>query len=113
MTGKQACHHSDEVDRQRAFGDLSRTEIDRGAQVQQEPGVDVTILVVVTDIGSLLAGRDIPVDMTDIVVVLVFTQIRQVQSMTAEKRPVIAVQQPVQSLDNGPLETPQEVLSQP
>jgi hypothetical protein len=69
--------------------------------------------VEVPDVRDLQARSHVPVDVPDVVVVLVFTQIGQVEALAAEERPVVAVQEPVQPFDHRPFEPPQEVLSQP
>ena len=54
---------------------------------------------------------DVPIDVTDIVVILVFAQIGKIQPETAKQGLVIAMKQPVQATNHGPLQSPQDVLS--
>ena len=89
---------------------VSRAEIDRRAQVEQEPGGDLAVLVVVAHVGRLQARGDVPVDVAHVVVVLVFAQVGEVEAEAAEQRAVVALQQAVEPADHRPLEPPQELL---
>ena len=53
---------------------------------------------------------DVPIDVTDIVVILVLAQIGEIQPETAKQGLVIAMQQPVQATNHGPLQATQDVL---
>jgi hypothetical protein len=58
----------------------------------------------------LQARRDVPVDVTHIVLILVLAQIREIESEAAKERTVIAVKQAVEPADNRPFEPAQNVL---
>ncbi len=90
-----------------------RAEIDRRAQVEQEPGGDLPVLVVLPHVGDRQAGGDVPVDVADIVVNLVFAQVGEVQPEPAEERPVVALQQPVETAEDRPLEPREDLLRIP
>jgi hypothetical protein len=68
----------------------------------------IPILVVHPDIGGLKTRGDVPVDVPDIIVILVFAQVGQIQPESAKERPVVAVQQAVQTADHGPLQAQQD-----
>jgi hypothetical protein len=61
--------------------------------------------------GRLQTRGDVPVDVTDIIVILVFAQIGQIEPETTKQGLVIAVKQPVQATNHGPLQSPQYVFS--
>jgi hypothetical protein len=48
--------------------------------------------------------------MANVVVVLVFTQVREVQAEASKKRPVVALQQPVETAHHRPLEPTEDRL---
>jgi hypothetical protein len=110
---EQARQHRDEVGRHRALAHLARAEVHRGREVEQEPGADVAVLVVLAHVGRLQARGDVPVDVAHIVVVLVLPQVGEVQAKSPEKRSVVAVQQAVEPTDHRPLEFFQELLKFP
>ena len=109
-TRQEARQHGDEVRGNGALAHVLRAEVHRRAQVQQEPGVDFAILVVLADVGRLQARGDVPVYVPDVVVILVFAQVGEVEPEPAEKGPVIAVQQPVETADHRPFEPLQDEL---
>ena len=89
---------------------LTRAEIDRGAQVQQEPGGHLAVFGEHAHVRRLHARRDVPVDVAHVVVVLVFAQVRQVQAGAAHQRAVVALQQAVQAADHRPFQAAQHML---
>ena len=58
----------------------------------------------------LQARGDVPVDVADVVVVLVFAQVRQVEPGAAHQRAVVALQQAVEPADDRPFEPAQRAL---
>ncbi len=110
VTREQPREHGDELRRHRALFYLLGPEVDRGAQVQQEPRGNFALLVELAHVGRLQPRGDVPVDMPDVVVILVLAQIGEVEPVAAEQRPVIAVQQPVEPPDDRPLETAQDAF---
>ncbi len=107
---EQAREHGDELDRERLLANFLGAEIDRGAQVEQEPRGDLALLVVLAHVRRLQPRGDVPVDVADVVVILVFTQVRQVEPGAAEQRPVVAVEQSVEPADDRPLEPPEDAI---
>src|SRR5215467_12854581 len=87
------------------------TEIHRWAQIQQKPCRNFTVFVVNPDMGRLQTRSDVPVDVTDIVVILILAQFRQIQTETAKQSLVVAMKQPIQTTNYGPLQSPQDVFS--
>jgi hypothetical protein len=55
------------------------------------------------DIGRLHARRDIPIDVPNIVVRLIFPQVGQLQPCTPEQGFVISLQQAIEPTKNRPL----------
>jgi hypothetical protein len=85
-------------------------EIDRWAQVEQEPRRDLAILHELADVRRVHSGRDIPVDGTDVVAVLVFAEIGEVQALAPEQAPVVALEQAVEPADDLPVEPLEDAL---
>src|SRR5215510_4927297 len=86
-------------------------EIHGRAQVQQKPRRNFTVFIVHPDMGRLQTRSDVPVDVTDIVVILILAQFGQIQTETAKQSLVVAMKQPVQTTNHGPLQSPQDVFS--
>jgi hypothetical protein len=55
---------------------FARTEVDGRAQVDKEPGRHLSVFGEDSHVRNLQAGSDVPVDMADVVVMLVFAQVR-------------------------------------
>ncbi len=96
--------HRHEVGGDRLLLDIRRTEVDRRTQVEQEPGGDLALLVEFAHIGGLQPRRDVPVDVPDVIVILIFAQIGEIEPEAAEECPVVAVQQAVEAAQHRPLE---------
>jgi hypothetical protein len=69
---------------------------------------DFAILVVLADVRRGQPCGDVPVDVADVVVVLVLADVGEVEPEPAEQRPVVALQQAVEPTDHRPLEPPQQ-----
>ena len=110
VAGQEPRQHGDEFGGDRPLLNMG-AEIHGRAQVQQEPRRNFAVFIVNPDIGRLQTRSDVPVDVTDIVVILVFAQIRQVQPKTAKQSLVIAMKQPIQATNHSPLQSPQDVFS--
>src|SRR5207249_7797684 len=110
VTGQEPRQHGDEFGRHETLLDMG-AEIHRRAQVQQEPRRNFSIFIVHPDIGCQETRGDVPIDVTDIVVILVLAQIGQIQPETAKQSLIIAMKQPVQPANDGPLQSPQYGLS--
>ena len=61
-------------------------EVDRRAEVEQEPGRDLAVLVVLADVRHGRARGDVPVDRADVVAGLVLAQPGEVHAGTPEQR---------------------------
>src|SRR6201999_3930595 len=66
LAGEKARHDGREFGKALALADVAGAKIDRGTEVEQEPGGNLPILVIDADMGHLRAGGDVPVDMADI-----------------------------------------------
>ena len=100
--------HRDELGRDGALLDRLRAERDRRREIEQEPRGDLALLVVLADVRRLQPRRDVPVDMANVVVVDVLAQIGQIEPVAAKQRPVVAVEDAVETTDHRPLEAAQE-----
>ena len=112
VPGQQAGQRRDEVDQDRpllALG-VDRPEVDRRAQVEQEPGGDLAILVVLADVRRVHPGGDVPVDVPDVVAGLVLAQVGEVDAVAVEQAPVVALEQAVQPADDLPVEPLEDAL---
>jgi hypothetical protein len=107
VTTREGC---DEARGDRHLGDVGTAEVDAAREVEQEPGGEIAVLDVLAHVGLLQPCGDVPVDVAHIVVELVFAQVGEVDAGTAEERAVVALQQPVEATDDGPLEPPQQVV---
>ena len=110
VSRQQPRQNGHEIDGDGALLHPFGAETHRRAQVQQKPGGHVPVLVVHPHVRGLQPRRHIPVDMADVVVVLVFAQIGQVHTEPAEQAAVVAVEQTVQAADHGPLQPQQDLL---
>ncbi|HEY7828570.1 MAG TPA: hypothetical protein VIB99_10060 [Candidatus Limnocylindrales bacterium] len=52
------------------------------------------------DVGQVDPGRDVPVDVANIVARLVLAQVSQVDPIAVEQAPVLALEQPVEPADD-------------
>ena len=64
---------------------LRGPEVDRRAQVEQEPRGDLAILDVLADVRRVHPGGDVPVDVADVVTVLVLAQIGEVHAVAGNR----------------------------
>ena len=56
------------------------------------------------DVGRVHPGRDVPVDVADVVAGLVLAQVGEVDAVAVEQAPVVALEQPVEPADDLPVE---------
>ena len=89
---------------------VRRPEVDRRAQVEQEPGRDLAILDVLADVRRVHPRGDVPVDVADVVAVLVLAQVGEVHAVAAEQAPVVALEQAVEPADDLPVEALEDAL---
>ena len=83
---------------------IHAAEVDRGTEVEEEPGGDLAVLDVLADVWRVHPGGDVPVDGANVVPGLVFAQVHQIHAVAAEKAPVVALQDPVEPADDLPVE---------
>ena len=102
-------HEVDQHAALQAFG-LDGPEVDRRAQVEQEPGRDLAVLEELADVRHVHARGHVPVDVPDVVAVLVFAQVREVDALATEQGPVVALEQAVEPADDRPVEPLQDAL---
>ena len=105
VTGQEPRQQGDEFGGYRPLLHMG-AEIHRRTQIQQEPGRNFSIFIVHPDIRCQEPRGDVPIDVTDIVVILVLTQIGQIEPETAKQGLVVAMKQPVQTTNDGPLQSP-------
>ena len=101
-----------EVDQDRSLLALGgrRPEVDRRAQVEQEPGRDLAILDVLADVRRVHPRGDVPVDVADVVADLVLAQVGEVHAVAAEQAAVVALKQAVEPADDLPVEALEDAL---
>jgi hypothetical protein len=107
---EQPRQYRDQFGRQHAFAHAAGTEVDRRGKVDQEPGRDLAILLELTHVRRREPRGDVPVDVTHVVVQLVFAEVGEVEAEAAEQRAVIALQQAVEPAQHGPFEPPQQAI---
>ena len=83
---------------------LDGPEVDRRAEVEQEPGRDLAVLEELADVRRVHPGGDVPVDVADVVAVLVLAQVGEVDAVAPEQAPVVALEQAVEPADDRPVE---------
>jgi hypothetical protein len=94
---QQLGHHAYKIHHDLSLGLAVAAKVHRATQVQQKPRTDFAVFLVLPDKRRLHACRDIPIDVPDIVMRLVFTQVSQLQARTSEQGFVIALQQTIQT----------------
>ena len=99
---EQPRHYRDELGRNRQLLHLC-AEVDRRAQVEQKPADHFAIFVVLAHVRRLHPRGNVPIDIADVVVVLIFAQIREINAEPAKKRSIVALQQSVEATDHRPL----------
>ena len=85
MPGQYARHGSHEIDQHRTLLVVHCPEVHRGTQVEQEPGRDLPVFDVLPNVGRVHARRDIPVDIADVVLRLVFAQVGEVDAVAVKE----------------------------
>ena len=108
---EQLGHDAYKVHHHLPFGLVCTAKVHRATDVQQKPRADFTVFLVLAHKGCLHARGDIPVDVPDIVMGLVFAQVGQLQARTSEQGFVIALQQAVKTAQHRPLQLLKQCLS--
>src|SRR5438105_11690682 len=79
-------YHGDELDRQRLLLHLLGAEVHRGTQIEQKPRGHLAIFVILAYVRRRQTRRDVPVDVADIIVILILAQVGEIESETAKQR---------------------------
>ena len=87
-----------------------RPEVDRRAEVEQEPRRQLAILVVLADVRRRQTCGHVPVDVPDVIAELVLAQAGEVDAVAAEEAPIVALEEAVQSADDLPVEVLEDAL---
>ena len=112
VSRQHARHRRHEVDEDAPLQPLGldRPEVDRRAEVEQEPGRDLAVLQELADVRRVHPGGDVPVDVADVVAVLVLAQVGEVDAVAPEQAPVVALEQAVEPADDRPVEALEDAL---
>jgi hypothetical protein len=102
--GQQPREQRNELRRHRLLLGFARAEVDRSREVDQEPGRDLAILVELAHVRRLQPRRHVPVDVAYVVAILVLAQVGEVEAEAAEQRPIVALQQAVETAQRRPLQ---------
>jgi hypothetical protein len=105
---EEASQQGDEIHRHGRLLHFLRAEVDRAGKVEQEPGGDLAILVVLAHVRRLQPRRHVPVDVPHVVAVLVLAQVGEVEPVAAEECAVVTLQQAIQPADDRPFEALQD-----
>jgi hypothetical protein len=97
-----------ELSRNAPFGEPVGAEVDAGGEIDQEPGGMLAVLRELPHVGLLETRGDVPVDVANVVVMLVLAQVGEVEAGAAHQRAVIALQQAVEPAQDRPLQALQE-----
>ena len=101
VPGEQASEHGYQLRGQHALAYFPGAEVHRAAQVEEKPGGDFAVRVELTYVRRLQPCRNVPVDVADIVVKLVFAQVGEIEAEGAKQRAIVALQQAVEAADDG------------
>src|SRR4051812_29927614 len=85
MATQHACKNCHKFDRYAAFFYVLGPEINRWTKIQQKPGAQVAFFVILTDIRRLHASSNVPVDVANIIVVLVLAEVGEIQAKSAKQ----------------------------
>jgi hypothetical protein len=107
---EQARQHGDELARDGALGEAVGAEVDARREVDQEPRRELAVLGELAHVRRLQPRRDVPVDVADVVVVLVLAQVGEVEAGAAHQRAVVALQHAVEAAQDRPLHALEERL---
>ena len=107
---EQARQHGDELARDGALGEAVGAEVDARREVDQEPRRELAVLGELAHVRRLQPRGDVPVDVADVVVVLVLAQVGEVEAGAAHQRAVVALQHAVEAAQDRPLHALEERL---
>src|ERR1700674_1802637 len=108
VAGEQTCKYRNEFGRHLVLAQLLRPEVDRCAEVKEKPTGDLAVFLELTNMRGDQSGRDVPVDVANVVVRLIFAQVGKIQAEASQQRAIVALQQTVEAPHHGPLETAQK-----
>src|SRR5580765_13954 len=89
---------------------VRRPERHRRGPVQEQPAGDLAVLDVLPDERLVHPGRDVPVDVAQVVAGRVLAQVGEVQTRPAEEGPVVTLEPAVEATDDPPLQAAQHPL---
>ena len=81
-----------------------------GLRSSRNQQLDLPVLVIDPDVRSVHPGRDVPVDVPDIVPRLVFAQVGEVHAIAQEQAPIVTLEQAIQAADDLPLQPLEDAL---
>ena len=110
VAGEQPRQHGDEVAGDAPLGEAVGAEVDARREVDQEPGRELAVFGELAHVGLLQPGGDVPVDVADVVVMLVLAQVGQVEAGAAHQGAVVALEQAVEAAQHRPFEALEQRL---
>ena len=108
VAGQQPGQGGHEVDQHIPFEALNRAKIYRRAEIKQKPGSDLTVLNILAHVGRIHARGDIPIDVANIILRLIFPQVGEIHPVPIEQGAIIALQESIQAADDLPIEALQD-----
>src|SRR2546425_1065658 len=99
-----------EVDEQVTLAAVRGAEVDRRREIEEELRRDLAVLEEIADVRRVEPRGDVPVDVPYVVAERVLAGVREVEAVTPGHRPVVALQQPVEAAQDGPLEPREAAL---
>jgi hypothetical protein len=108
MPGKQPRKSGYEIDQHGSLEAPEAAKVHRRAQVEQKPGGDFTVFDILADIRCVHPSRNVPIDIADIVLWLVFAQIGKIDAIAIKEAAVIPLELAIQTADDLPVETLQD-----
>src|SRR4029453_11667706 len=94
VSGEEPRDDADEVHQEVALERARRPEIHRRRQVEQEVRGDLPVLEEFANVWKVESRGDVPVDVAHVVARDVLADVREVETLPAEDRAVVALKQP-------------------
>jgi len=104
MTRQETGHDANKFNQIVAFQRIDGTEIYGRRQVQQKPRIDFAVFVILANVRRAHARRDVPIHITNVVFGSVLANFGKVESVTCKHGTVLALQNAVETPDDGPVE---------
>ena len=108
--GEKPCEGGRELAQDELLRPVDRPEAHRTRSVEQQPCGELAVLRVLADERGVHPRRHVPVDVPDVVPRLVLAKVEEVHSRPAKHRPVVPLQDAVETTHDLPLEPVQELL---